>query len=158
MDISKASNLERFVYDLVARDGARVKQLWRELDDTGRFDLSVDQARFAEEFGIVSGTSTHADRLRVIAEVAAESGVIIDPHTADGVRVAREHGEAGVPMLVLETAKPQKFAETVTEALGKPAPLTKEMEKMLDLPQRTAEIPDDENVLRDYIAAHFVTG
>ena len=118
MDISKASNLERFIFELVGRDAARVVKAWQDLDTQGFFDFTADLARFVDEFGIVSGTSTHADRLATIKAVYEATGDIIDPHTADGVKVARENLESGVPMLVLETAKPQKFAETIREAIG----------------------------------------
>ena len=151
MDISKASNLERFIFDLVGRDPRRVVTAWRELDEQGHFDLSAEQPRFEEEFGIVSGTSTHADRLATIRSVHEKSGEIIDPHTADGVKVARSYVEDGVPMLVLETAKPQKFAETIHEALGIELEFSPELRQLLDAPQRVAEMPDDEQALRAYI-------
>ena len=154
MDISKASNLERFIFDLVGRDPKRVVQAWADLDAQGHFDFSDEQPRFAEEFGIVSGTSTHADRLATIAAVHAESGEIIDPHTADGVKVAREHVEDGVPMLVLETAKPQKFAETIHEAIGVELEFSDELQQMLDAPQSVTELADDEQALRAYVAEH----
>jgi threonine synthase len=154
MDISKASNLERFIFELVDRDPERVVGAWQELDDQGFFDFSDQQPRFAEEFGIVSGTSTHADRLATIRSVHESSGEIIDPHTADGVKVAREHVEDGVPMLVLETAKPEKFAETILEAIGVELDYSPELRQMLDAPQHVTEMADDEHALRAFIAAH----
>ncbi len=156
MDISKASNLERFIYDLVGRDGEKLAALWRELDSEGVFDLSVELPRFADEFGIVSGTSTHADRVETIRSVYAESGMTIDPHTADGVKVAREYVEPGVPMLVLETAKPTKFPEIVAEAIGEVEPLTGPLAAMMELPQRVTEMADDARELREFISARAV--
>src|SRR5690606_34465145 len=96
MDISKASNLERFIFELVDRDPARVVAAWDALDAVGAIDFSAEQPRFESEFGIVSGTSTHADRLATIRSVYDETGEIIDPHAADGVKVAREHVESEV--------------------------------------------------------------
>jgi threonine synthase len=154
MDISKASNLERFIFELVGRDPQRVVTAWRELDEQGFVDFSDEQPRFAEEFGIVSGTSTHADRLATIRSVHETVGETIDPHTADGVKVAREHFEDGVPMLVLETAKPQKFAETIREAIDIELDYSPELQQMLDAPQHVTEMDDDEHVLRSFIAAH----
>ncbi|WP_309104669.1 threonine synthase [Microbacterium sp.] len=151
MDISKASNLERFIFEFVGRDPERVVAAWRELDEQGYFDLSAEQARFDEEFGIVSGTSTHADRLSTIRSVYETSGDVIDPHTADGVKVARSYVEAGVPMLVLETAKPQKFAETIREAIGIDLDYSPDLQQMLDAPQYVAEMHDDEQALRAFI-------
>ena len=154
MDISKASNLERFLYDLVDQDPARVVDAWTQLDDRGSVDFSADQPRFAAEFGIVSGTSTHADRLATIRAVHDATGEVIDPHTADGVTVARSHVEPGIPMLVLETAKPQKFAETIREAIGVDLPLDDEVAAMLAAPQHVTEIADDEDALRAFIREH----
>lgn len=154
MDISKASNLERFIFELVGRDPELVVQAWRDLDQQGYFDFAADQPRFALEFGIVSGTSTHADRLETIRSVYSSTEEIIDPHTADGVKVARQYVEEGVPMLVLETAKPQKFAETIDEAIGVELDYSKELRDMLGAPQHVTEMADDEHALRAFIEAH----
>ena len=154
MDISKASNLERFIFELVDRDPARVVGAWRDLDEQGFVDFTADLARFEDEFGIVSGTSTHADRLATIRGVYEASDDIIDPHTADGVKVAREYVESGVPMLVLETAKPEKFAETIREAIGVDLDYSPELRTMLEAPQHVTELPDDEAALRAFIEQH----
>ena len=154
MDISKASNLERFIFELVDRDPARVVSAWRDLDEQGFVDFTADLARFEDEFGIVSGTSTHADRLATIKGVYEASDDIIDPHTADGVKVAREYVESGVPMLVLETAKPEKFAETIREAIGVDLDYSPELRTMLEAPQHVTELPDDEAALRAFIEQH----
>jgi threonine synthase len=122
MDISKASNFERFVFDLLGRDGAKTKDLFStQINTKGLFDLSADPTfkNAASQYGFVSGKSTHADRLATIKDVFAKHGMMIDTHTADGVKVAREHITPGVPMIVLETALPIKFAETIVEALGR---------------------------------------
>ncbi|KZE91799.1 threonine synthase [Microbacterium sp. TNHR37B] len=152
MDISKASNLERFIFELVGRDPERVVGAWRDLDAQGYIDFSAERARFADEFGIVSGTSTHADRVGTIRAVYERSGDVIDPHTADGVRVARDYVEPGVRMLVLETAKPEKFAETIHEAIGVDLAYTPELREMLDAPQHVVDLPDDAEALRAFIA------
>ncbi|PRB08718.1 MULTISPECIES: threonine synthase [unclassified Microbacterium] len=154
MDISKASNLERFIFELVDRDPARVVAAWRDLDQQGYFDFTADLARFTEEFGIVSGTSTHADRVDTIRAVYEAAEDIIDPHTADGVFVARQHVESGVPMLVLETAKPEKFAETIHEAIGVELDYSSDLRAMLDAPQHVTEMADAAAVLRAFIEEH----
>ena len=154
MDISKASNLERFIFELVGQDPSRVADFFRSIDEQGFVDLSAEQPRFESEFGIVSGTSTHADRLATIRAVHEASGEIIDPHTADGVKVAREYIETDVPMLVLETAKPQKFAETITEAIGVELEFSAELRRMLAAPQHVTEMADDEQALRAFVAAN----
>ena len=157
MDISKASNFERFVFDLLGRDGALIQSLFGDaLNTQGRFDLSGD-ARFAEaatRYGFVSGKSTHANRLATIRQVFEQYGVMIDTHTADGVKVAREHLQAGVPMLVLETALPIKFAGTIVEALGREPERPAKFEGIEALPKRVKVMPADVAQVQAYITAH----
>ncbi|WRS29660.1 threonine synthase [Actinomycetaceae bacterium MB13-C1-2] len=154
MDISKASNLERFIFDLVEHSPKRLLEFFGDVEEQGFVDLSVEQPRFESEFGIVSGSSTHSDRLDTIKSVYEEAGEIIDPHTADGVKVAREHVENGVPMLVLETAKAEKFAETIDEAIGVEVPLSDGLQQMLEAQQYVVEMQGDASQLRAYLAEH----
>ncbi|MCU0761896.1 MAG: threonine synthase [Hydrogenophaga sp.] len=157
MDISKASNFERFVFDLVGRDGARVQALFgTALARDGRFELGADPAfpEAASRYGFRSGRSTHGDRLETIRAVYEHYGVMIDTHTADGVKVARAHAQAGVPMIVLETALPIKFAETIVEALGRQPERPAAFEGIEALPKRVQVMPADTQRVKDYIAAH----
>ncbi len=157
MDISKASNFERFVFDLLGRDAARVAQLFGpSLGQTGRFDLSAEPlfAQAGARYGFASGRSTHADRLRTIRETFERSGVLIDPHTADGLKVAREHLQIGVPMLVLETALPIKFAATIVEALGREPDRPPRYAGIEDLPKRVVRMAADVAQIQAYIAKH----
>ncbi|MDO8887568.1 MAG: threonine synthase [Hydrogenophaga sp.] len=157
MDISKASNFERFVFDLLGRDGARVKALFGDaLAREGRFDLGADPA-FADaatRYGFRSGKSTHDNRLDTIRDVFKRHGVMIDTHTADGVKVAREHLQAGVPMIVLETALPIKFAETIVEALGQQPHRPPQFEGIEDLPKRVRVMPASTAAVQAYVAEH----
>jgi threonine synthase len=137
MDISKASNFERFVFDLVGRDAAKVRELWAQVDAGGAFDLrGTDALQALPDYRFASGSSSHADRLATIRDVWDRYKLMIDTHTADGVKVAREHRESGTPMIVLETAQPVKFAETIHEALGCEPTRPKELEGIEALPQR----------------------
>ena len=154
MDISKASNFERFVFDLMGRDPAKLSSLWKQLETQGYFDLADRKAEFEERYGFVSGTSSHADRLATIKRVHQESGVLIDPHTADGVKVAAQYLEEGVPMLVLETALPVKFAETIREAVGVEPPVPEHLAGLADLPQRVVKMACDAEQVRQYIRDH----
>jgi threonine synthase len=155
MDISKASNFERFVFDIVGRDADIVRELWWQFDSCGEFDLSATPwwPRVAES-GFVSGTSTHADRLATIRDVYAKTGTVIDPHTADGVKVARAYVEPGVPMLCLETALPIKFADTIVEALGIAPERPAALRDLETLPQRVTVLPADAARVREFLAAH----
>jgi threonine synthase len=152
MDISKASNFERFVFDLVGRDGAEVARLWREVDAGRGFDLSARLDAVRSEFGFVSGSSNHADRLATIRQVDREDGRVLDTHTADGVKVARELRVAGETVLCLETALPAKFAETIREALNREPPRPAGFEGLEDLPQRVVEFGADAAAVKSYVA------
>jgi len=155
MDISKASNFERFVCDLLQRDGAKVRSLFaEELAAKGRFDLSHAVLVAREQYGFVSGRSTHADRLATIRDTDQRFGVLIDTHTADGLKVAREHLQPGVPMIVLETALPIKFAETIVEALGRAPDRPAKFAGIEDLPKRVTVLPADVAQVKQFIATH----
>ena len=154
MDISRASNFERFVFDLLHGDAARVKALWQQLSTQGHFDLSDWRDQFERDYGFVAGVSSHENRLATIRQVFDETGTLIDPHTADGVKVARQFVEPGVPMLVLETALPAKFSETIEAALGRPAPRPPGLEDIEEREQRVVELPCDVASVRDYIKEH----
>jgi len=154
MDISKASNFERFVYDLLGRDPKALKALWQDLATNGQFDLSQD-SRFKhieQDFGFQSGSSNHQNRLDTIREVYARTGTLIDTHTADAVKVARDLVEPGVPMVILETALAVKFAETIEEATGQTPPVPKQFEGIEKLPQRVLEMPISVDQVKAFIA------
>ncbi len=156
MDISKASNFERFVFDLLGRDAARTRQLFKtEVEQHGSFTVSADEFAHIASFGFVSGASTHADRLATIRDTHRRFGVVIDTHTADGLKVAREHLDAGVPMLVLETALPVKFAETIVEAIGIQPDRPVAMRGIEDLPKRFVVMPVDTQAVKTYLSANL---
>jgi threonine synthase len=157
MDISKASNFERFVFDLLGRDAGLTQQLFKdEINAKGFFDLSAHPA-FAQaraKYGFASGKSTHANRLATIRDTSARFGEVVDTHTADGVKVAREHMLPGVPMLVLETALPIKFAATIEEALGHPPARPPGFEGLEAKPRKVRLMAADAALVKAYIAEH----
>lgn len=154
MDISKASNFERFIYDLLGKNSTRVNQLFsQELIQTGQFSL-VDDACFglaASQLGFLSGRSTHTERLLTIQSVYQHNGQLIDPHTADGLKVATELHDPQVPMLVLETALPIKFASTIQEAVGKEPECPVAYADIASMPQHVDVLPADVVILKNYI-------
>ena len=157
MDISKASNFERFVFDLLGRDAALTKDLFgAQITKNGQFDLSGNShfAEAATRYGFASGKSTHANRLATIQDVHKRFGQMIDTHTADGVKVAREHVKAGVPMIVLETALPIKFAATIEEALGQEPSRPAKFNGIEALPKRVHVMKADVAQIKAYIAQH----
>jgi threonine synthase len=155
MDISKASNFERFIYDLSGHDASLVKQLFSfELASKGQFSLA-NHSTFSsakERFGFLSGKSTHEDRLKTIRYVYQKVGELIDPHTADGIKVAAELHQADVPMLVLETALPIKFSKTIREAVGQEPLCPPAFGNLEVLPQYVSELPADVSLLKTYIS------
>jgi threonine synthase len=160
MDISKASNFERFVYDLVGRDPDRVRTLFHKVETQGGFDLSGkpgsdgDEWTRVADYGFQSGSSTHANRVATIRDVQDDYGITIDTHTADGVYVARQFMAPGVPMIVLETALAAKFNETILEALGEDAVRPAGFEDIESLPQKFTLMGTDVAQMKAYIAAH----
>ena len=160
MDISKASNFERFVFDLMGRDGARTAELFgARLSRAGGFTLSAEAFAPATRqgpggFGFQSGRSTHADRLSTIRQTWQQTGVMIDTHTADGLKVARTRLRPGVPMLVLETALPAKFAETIREAIGQDPQPPAALRGIENLPRRFTVMKPDVAAVKAYIDSH----
>ena len=152
MDISKASNFERFVFDLVGRDPAVVADLWAKVDKGQAFDLSATvHWQKMPNFGFVSGKSTHADRLATIRMAQEKYGVMLDTHTADGLKVALEHRQPNTPMIVLETAQPAKFEETIREALGQAPVRPADLAGIENLPQRVVVMAPDVAAIKQFI-------
>ncbi|MEO6408852.1 MAG: threonine synthase [Burkholderiaceae bacterium] len=155
MDISKASNFERFVFDLLGRDGARTARLFKdEIDAHGAFTLALAEFDRIAHYGFVSGTSSHAHRIATIRATDANHGTLIDTHTADGLKVALEYREPGVPMVVLETALPVKFAQSIKEAVGREPERPVALQGIESLPKRFEVLPADAGVVKSYIAEH----
>jgi threonine synthase len=155
MDISKASNFERFMFDVVGRDPEAIRELWWEVDTRGQFHLvGTPFLAAVHASGMVSGRSNHIDRLRTICSVEQRYGILIDPHTADGLKVALEQRDASVPMICLETALPAKFAETIIEATGHAPERPRAYADLESRPQRFETIGADAQQIKDYIAAH----
>jgi threonine synthase len=154
MDISKSSNFERYAYDLVGRDPEKLKSLWTQLEREGAFDLAgTEYLKRVVGTGFVSGSSTHADRVATIRRVWKDYGVMVDPHTADGIKVGLEHREKGVALVCMETAQPAKFAETIREALGREPVRPAGFEDLEKLPQRFEIMDADARKIKHYIAA-----
>jgi threonine synthase len=160
MDISKASNFERFVADLLGRDGARVGALFGDaLSRRGFFDLGAtpEFAGLRERFGFVSGGSTHADRVAAIRRLWEDHGVLVDPHTADAVHVAARSGVPG-PVLVMETALPCKFASTIEEAVGFPPPVPERFAGLMDAASHVVDLPNDPVAVKAWLEGWLAGG
>jgi threonine synthase len=157
MDISKASNFERYLFDIAGRDAAQLAALWQQLGREGSFDVAATSLwPNVRASGFVAGSSTHAERLATIRDVHARYGVLIDPHTADGVTVGQRFREPGVPMICLETALPAKFAATIREAIGIEPPRPAAYAGLESRPQRCTILPADAARVAAFIDAHAI--
>jgi len=150
MDISKASNFERFVFDLVGRDSTKVRELWASVDKGGAFDLTEFLPKLGG-YGFVSGSSNHAHRMKMIREAKTKYDVIIDTHTADGLKVALELRQASTPMLVLETALPAKFEDAILEALSQAPERPAGLLGIESLPQKFTVMDVSDVAIKDFI-------
>ena len=156
MDISKASNFERFIFDFLKRDAVKTKDLFsNQLKEQGRFSLALepDFPLINESYGFVSGKSTHQNRLDCIKQVYVESGKMIDPHTADGLNVARTLVQPHQPMIVLETALPIKFAETIYQAIGQLPDVPEKFKDLAGKQLKFKVFPFDAHAVKDFIQA-----
>lgn len=152
MDISKASNFERFIFDLTGRDAGKVKELWGAVDKGGAFDLAGSPLwEKVADFGFVSGTSNHQARIATIRTIYEQYGLLVDPHTADGLKVGMEHREAGVPLICLETALPVKFSESIVEAIGHEPTRPAGYENLESLPQRYVVMNADTDAVKAFV-------
>lgn len=159
MDISKASNFERFIFDLLDHDAARVADLFgRQIPEQGRFTLAhtpeFDQA--ASRFGFLSGASDHQLRIITIAGLYKSLGILVDPHTADGIHVATDMlGEVEGKIIALETALPVKFADTIFEATETYPQVPERFRGIEDKPAHAIELPNDLEALKAIIISAY---
>ena len=155
MDISKASNFERFIYNAVGQNASIVRDLWQQMERRGYFDLSATQYfQDIGRFGFVSGTSTHQNRMATIRQLYENSGIIIDTHTADGVKVGLQYKEEGIPLICLETASPAKFAASIEEALGRQPERPTGYEDIEQKTQIFVVMDVDAAAVKEYIVRH----
>ncbi len=157
MDISKASNFERFIFDLLGRNATQTNQLFgADLAKNGQFSLAGDSAfaNVQSQYGFYSGKSTHQNRIETIQKAYNNHRQLLDPHTADGLKVAHDFLEPKVPMLVLETALPIKFASTIEQALGFSPPVPAKFSNLENLPQRVETMPASVSQVKSFIEAH----
>ena len=155
MDISRASNFERYMFDMTGRDPDELAALWRTLERDREFDVAgTPIGSRVGASGFIAGHSTHAGRIATIRDVHHRYGRVVDPHTADGLNVGREHRTNGVPLICLETALPAKFASTIREALGFEPPRPVEFDELESRPQRRTVLPVDAARIKAFVAAH----
>jgi threonine synthase len=148
MDIQVSSNFERALFDAYGRDGAAVAALMAELK-AGGFRISANaMAMLRATFA--SGRCGEDETLATIRDTWLQTGEVLCPHTAVGVKVAQEHlGE--VPMITLATAHPAKFPDAVEVAMGTRPLLPTRMADLFDRPERLTRVPNDLAALQSLI-------
>ena len=156
MDIQAASNFERLLFDLHDGDGARTGALMRRLAAEGGFAL--DAARRARAARLFAAAAVDdAATLAAIARVHAETGLVVDPHTAVGIAAARP-GPPGIPTVHLATAHPAKFPGAVERAIGRPPEAPEALARLAELPERCDSLGRDPRALAAYIRARARRG
>jgi threonine synthase len=156
MDISKASNFERFIFDMTDRDAEEVRKLWKEVDNNRAFDISGTLLwEKIKKSHIISGTSNHKARIETMRETHRKYGVLVDPHTADGLKVGFNYREKNIPLICLETALPAKFSESIVEAVGSEPSRPDGYDNLEDLPQRYVEMDADATEIKSFISSNI---
>ncbi|SEH70032.1 threonine synthase [Paracoccus alkenifer] len=149
MDIQVSSNFERALFMAYGGDGAAVAQLMEELK-SGGFTISQGALQHLREI-YDSGRVSESETLATIARTRAETGQVVCPHSAVGIKVADEHRKPGVPMITLATAHPAKFPDAVEQAVGLRPALPPHMARLFDLPERLSRVENDNAALKSLI-------
>ena len=150
MDIQVSSNLERLLFELLDGDGAATAALLEEFRSTGCAGLGPDRHdRLTAEFS--GGRLDDQGTLAVMARVHAETGMVIDPHTAVGVGVARRCRMPGEVVVTLATAHPAKFPEAVIAATGAPPDMPEALAAVSELPERCTRLPNDLSAVQAFV-------
>ena len=159
MDIMVSSNFERLLFDLHGRDGQVLAELMASFRASGT--LSVADDRWTEARKLFDSLAvSDEETCTTIAEVHAATGEVLDPHTAIGVRAAREcRRSLATPMVVLGTAHPVKFPEAVEKAgIGATLSLPTHLADLLQREERCTVLPNDLAAVQAFIARHGKRG
>ena len=150
MDIQVSSNFERLLFEASGRNAILIRNAMENLKQSGEF--FIDDAILSKIRTLFSaGLSTETQTARMIDELYKESHYLADPHTAIAVKVAREHMEKTIPMVVLSTAHPAKFPDAVKKACGQTPELPEWLDGLMEKPERYETLENDEKLVKDYI-------
>ena len=153
MDIQIASNFERYLFHLFAENPARVKEAFAELKEHGRVSCSPDEmAQVRNDF--CSASVDQEATLQEIRDFYAETGYLLDPHTAVGVKAAQELLPPDSARICLATAHPAKFSEAVEKSLGFQVPVPDSVKELYGKPTRCEIVDADITKVREFFVAH----
>lgn len=154
MDILVSSNFERYLFDLFDRSGAELRDFMARFTKESLSVSDQQWARVTEEFD--SATVNDEGTCEIIAEVHASHGVLLDPHTAVGLRCAREcWQDRDVPMVTLSTAHPAKFAEAINKAGLDSPELPPHLADLFEREERYSVVANDLAAVTDYIKSNI---
>ena len=153
MDIQVSSNFERLLFEMNNRDGAVTREQLMRFRDKGM--LSVEPDQFAEWIAPTfrAARASDHDTLATIRSVHETTGMQIDPHTAVGVKAARENLREGIPMVTMATAHPAKFPDAVERATGVRPQLPAHLSDLMDRPERTTVLANDLATIQKFVAS-----
>src|SRR6266702_793480 len=153
MDIQIASNFERYLFHLFAEEPARVKKAFAELKEHGRISFTSDEmVQVRHDFR--SASINQAATLQTIRDFYADTGYLLDPHTAVGVRAALDLLPPASARICLATAHPAKFSETVELSLGFQVPAPESVKELYGKPTRCETMDADIDKVRAFFVAH----
>ena len=148
MDIQVASNFERYLFDRVGGDTAKLHALMAQFGREGKLCVEGHDPLF------VAGVGNTAATLATIKKYHTECDYLLDPHTAVGVYVAEQFLDPEAPTICFATAHPAKFGDAILQATGKDLAHHPILDALADLPTRCTTLPADAAAVRDFIAAH----
>lgn len=152
MDIQVSSNFERLLFEVHGRDAYAVRRMMASLSQSGAFTIgSRELGQIRHEFG--SGATGEAETAETIRRTLAETGELLDPHTAVGYAAARHAEATASPMVTLATAHPAKFPDAVEKACGVRPGLPLRLAHLMDAAERFTVLPNDVGRVRDFILA-----
>ncbi len=152
MDIQVSSNFERLLFDMHNREGPRVEALMASFQQSGRFEVSLEQVRAS---GFLGHRLDDDQTLAEMARLYRETGELIDPHSAIGIAAARaRRSNPAVPVVALATAHPAKFPDAVERATGVRPALPDRLAKLFEHPEHFVELRNNPSDLKAHIRAH----
>ncbi len=153
MDIQVSSNFERLLYFASGRNSDEIRRYMQMLKQSGSFTVEPKTLEAIRE-GFSAGRSDMAETAATIGLVRRESGYLLDPHTATGVKVARDMPASASPMVVLSTAHPAKFPAAVKDASDVEPALPEWLGDLMNRKESFTVLPSDLRMLQDHISRH----
>ena len=153
MDIQISSNFERLLFEAFGRDASRVRAAMDGLKQSGGFDIGEDAMKFIKK-DFRAGRATEKQVAETIRKTLADTGYLIDPHTATGVFVAAKHEKPNSPMVTLSTAHPAKFPAAVKSASGIDPALPTWLAGLMDREERFEILDPELKAVETFIGKH----